>query len=125
MASRVAIDTKVSARTGTTAITFTAADVTDKNYFTNTGKEVVLINNVGVGSVTVTFSTPGIVDGSAMPDLAVVVAAGAIAVVGPFPRGLYSTTYTDEEDPPADHENVVLFEATSADAEIAVIKVGS
>lgn len=126
MASRVALAAAhVTGRTGTTAVTLEAADATNFNYFENTGKEVVLIQNDDVAQQTVTFATPGTLDGSALPDLTITVAAGALAVVGPFPRSLYNTDYTDDEEPPATHEDVVLVNASDADVKLAVIRVGA
>lgn len=58
--------------------------------FANTGQEVAVIKNASAGSITVTFVTQATVDTFAVPDLAVVFAAGETRAVGPFPSGIYN-----------------------------------
>lgn len=61
----------------------------------------LLVENGGVGSITVTIVVPGSTDyGQAEPDYTVTVAAGASKLIGPFPAdladsdGLVSITYS-------------------------------
>lgn len=58
--------------------------------FPNTGKEIVIFKNGDASSKTVTFVTPATLDGLAVTDLAVTVAAGELRAIGPFPPGIYS-----------------------------------
>jgi len=47
------------------------------------------VNNGSGSSVTVTIQTPGTVDGLAVADRTVAVAAAAEKLIGPFPSGVY------------------------------------
>lgn len=58
--------------------------------FPNTGAEVLVIKNGGGSGITLTVVTPVTVDGLAVADLTATIAAGATAMVGPFPPGTYS-----------------------------------
>lgn len=58
--------------------------------FVNTGKEALIVNNGSGAPVDVTLTTPQTVNGLAVADRAVTVAAGAQSVIGPFPKGLYN-----------------------------------
>jgi hypothetical protein len=57
--------------------------------FTNTGKEVVVINNASVGSINVTLDHKDAGSGAVVVDPVVAVGAGVIKVIGPFPKGRY------------------------------------
>ncbi len=61
--------------------------------FVNTGVELVAFKNASVGDITVTFVTPVTVDGLAVADRTVVVAAASTKLVGPFPPGWYNDTF--------------------------------
>lgn len=82
------------ARTGIDAATAVAA-AGGGDSFVNTGKEFLLIKNGSGGSITVTFVTQIQVDGQAVGDLAVAIAAGVTKLIGPFPKGYYNDG-TDE-----------------------------
>lgn len=70
--------------------TFAAVDAANGNEFVNDGKSVLYVKNAGVGSINVTASTPGTVDGLAVADLVVAVANGVNKMIGPFPPGIYN-----------------------------------
>lgn len=68
---------------------FTAADVAGDE-FVNTGVEYLeVINGSGAG-ITVTIATPNTVDGLAVTDRTVTIAAGARQKIGPFPTSIYN-----------------------------------
>lgn len=50
----------------------------------DTGRVVLVVNNAGGSSITVTALTPITVDGLNLEDLVVTVAAGAVEYLGPF-----------------------------------------
>jgi hypothetical protein len=56
----------------------------------NTGKEGFLIDNQDAASKTVTFVTQATVDGEAVGDKAVVIPAGEMHILGPFPKSTYN-----------------------------------
>lgn len=58
--------------------------------FANTGQEIAVIKNGSGSPITVTFVTQATVDGQAVGDLAVVLAAGETRSIGPFPTGIYN-----------------------------------
>jgi hypothetical protein len=96
-----------------TAITYVTANSTDNHAFDNSGgKKALLIKNGSASPFTATIVTPATVDGMAIPDLAVTVAAGATAIVGPFPDGTYNQS---------DDTVNVDASATSADVKLAII----
>lgn len=75
--------------------------------FANTGKEALLVShtNSGGSTVTVTISVEKTIDGLTVPDKTIDVAAGEIALLGPFDTGLYNDgdgnvnfSYSDETD---------------------------
>lgn len=67
-----------------------AAAAAGGDSFPNTEKEVVVITNGDSGAHDVTFVSPQTVDGQAVADKTVTMAAGATYVIGPFPAGTYS-----------------------------------
>jgi hypothetical protein len=70
-------------------------NVTDTFNFNNTGKEFLHFMKSGAGACTVTIVTPGTVDGLAVADRTVTVAATTGDVmIGPFPPGYYNTAGT-------------------------------
>jgi len=77
-------------------------NTSDTFVFANTGKEYVIFQKTGVGACTVTFDTPGTIDGLAIAQRTVTVDAGsgdAIAttsmeICGPFPPANYNTAGT-------------------------------
>lgn len=58
--------------------------------FPNTGKEFLVIKNGGAAAITVTLDIQQTVDGQAVTDKTVSVAAGATVLIGPFPTGIYN-----------------------------------
>ena len=63
--------------------------------FTPTDRTYVHIKNAGVGSITATIVTPGeAAPNIPIADVAVVVANGAEAIIGPFPAGLFQSAST-------------------------------
>ena len=77
--------------------TFTAAAAAGGgDTFANTGAEYFYINNAGVGSITVTFDSPGTcsfnVTANAAHDTVVSVGAGVAKIIGPFPKIRFNDT---------------------------------
>lgn len=68
---------------------YAAANV-DGNSVANTGDQFVHVKNGSASSVTVTIPTPAKVQGVDVADITVAVAAGAEAMIGPFPAGLFN-----------------------------------
>lgn len=60
--------------------------------FINTGSEVLIIKNGDSSGMTLTVVTPVTVDGQAVPDETMAVAAGETRMVGPFPPGWFNDT---------------------------------
>jgi len=75
-------------------VSVAGASVAASDTFTNTGAEVAIIFNGSGSPITATFTTSATLDGLAVADLAVAVAAGARTAVGPFPRYAYGSTVT-------------------------------
>lgn len=70
----------------------TAADATNGNYADNDGAtQVIAYNAHATLARTVTFVTPGTVDGGAVGDLQQSLAATEYGIFGPFPPGIYGT----------------------------------
>ena len=86
----VAIPVQTSSRAGV-ALTQTAASA-DGHTVINAGSDVMIVVNnvVPVASTTLTIEAGISVDGLVVPDKTVVVAAGKIAVIGPFPKSVYN-----------------------------------
>ena len=81
-------------------ITTPATAAASSQTFPNDGKTVIVVKNGNAGTSTLTFVTPHVVaDGDAAalatPDRAVAVAAGAYAVIGPFPPSVYNDANGD------------------------------
>lgn len=89
--ARAELTVYVLTRTGlsTAAGSFTAA-VADGHKFINDGNVNIVLANSSGSSVTVTLQTPGTVDGNAIANLAITLAAGARLVAGSFPRSVYN-----------------------------------
>jgi hypothetical protein len=67
-------------------------NVVDTFVFSNDGRTVLHFMKSGAGACTVTISTPGTVDGLAVADRTVTVAATTgDVVIGPFPPDTYNT----------------------------------
>ena len=81
---RVDLPVQTTAKTGV-VLSYVAADAANGHSFTNTAENVVLhVKNAGGGDTTLTFITPGTVEGQAIGDYAVVVSAGTEEIIGPF-----------------------------------------
>lgn len=74
-----------------TVVTFTAASAGGDKVAPGSGG-VVLVKNGDTNPHTVTVAVPGNEYGQARPDVPVVVAAGATAVIGPFPTDVGDPT---------------------------------
>lgn len=83
-----ALTTLTPAITGT-EVTWTAADVAGDT-FSGSTRGVLLVRNDDASSKTVTVVIPGTTYGQANPDVAVVVASGDYAAIGPFDAGTRS-----------------------------------
>lgn len=88
---RVALTPETIVREGL-APTYTAADETDGHEFLNTRQNVMLhVRNEDVSPTTITIITQQTVDGLALADRAIVVAAGTDVFIGPFSNIQYGT----------------------------------
>jgi len=72
------------------AVTEAAGDNVNGNQFTNDGKTILRVRNSSGGSLNVTITTPGTVDGLAVADRVVAVGAGVTTFIGPFPVDQYN-----------------------------------
>lgn len=71
------------------------AGTADGHYFANSGEEVVVIENSGAGSHTVTIPTPRTVEGLAVSEQTVVIPAGQVFMAGPFEPNTFNNTGAD------------------------------
>ena len=71
-------------RGGDAAPTVQDGDPVNHHQVLNSGRTVVVVQNAGVSPVDVTFETPGTVDGLAVADRVVSVAAGTTLYFGEF-----------------------------------------
>ena len=68
-----------------------AGDIANDHSMSNTGKEFISVRNSGASVRTVTLVTPGTVDGEAIADRTVSIAASATGkLIGPFPVAIYN-----------------------------------
>lgn len=81
--------TLVQVARGGTVYTYESA-AADGDAFINDGKTILAINNGSGTSITVTVATAGQVEGLAIDDVAIVVAAGALVMAGPFSRTVFN-----------------------------------
>ncbi len=97
---------------GAAAFVFTAADVTNKNSFPCTGRELVLIENTDSGAHTVTITS--VVDGqNRTGDITTYsLAAGAFAVLGPFHNSGWQQA-----------DGNIYLEATDATVKFAIVRL--
>lgn len=91
--ARTALAVQEVRRTGLTPA-FAAANV-DGHSVPNEGRTWLHVK-AGVTPVTVTLETPGTVDGLAVADRTVVVAASSERLIGPCPPGIYNQPGTGE-----------------------------
>ena len=78
--------------TGLTPTMNTASSDAEGNTFVNNGRTFVYVTNGYTATLTATFVTPITVNGLAVDDLTVTVAAAANAAVGPFQPETFNTT---------------------------------
>lgn len=71
----------------------------DGNSLANDGRMFLHVKNGSGSSINVTVETPGTVDGNAVADKVVAVAAGSEKMIGPYPPDVYNqsdgTMYID------------------------------
>lgn len=93
-----------------TAVTFTAANLTDKEQFTLTGRELILVKNDDAQSQTYTVNTVADPYGRTKDITTASIAAGAIHCIGPI--GLVGWQQSD---------GMLYLEASDTDVKFAVI----
>lgn len=82
--ARVSQTTQAVVKTGLVAAFTAPTSGVGNGDIIDTGRVVLVVNNAGGSSITVTVLTPVTVDGLALTPLTVTVAAGTIAYIGPF-----------------------------------------
>lgn len=76
---------------GVEPVVFEGLSAADTQLIPNKGGDVVLrVTNGGAEATNVTIATPGTVDGNAIADLVVAVAAGKTKLIGPLDPGVYN-----------------------------------
>ena len=90
----IALNPQVTSRSGTVVTYVTSTTVppltaTDRFQIPNNGSVLLLVKN-GATATVVTVETPSTVDGLAVADREVTVAADSDAVLGPFPPSIYN-----------------------------------
>jgi len=93
-------------------LAFVASDVADGNYYASTGKELVIVKNVGVAPVTVTVGSSADAQNREGDITDYSVAVDAISILGPF--GINGWQQSDGS---------VEINGSSADLEIAVLRL--
>lgn len=81
-----------TARTGLLTTGVTPGGSGDE--WANTGVEMILVKNGSLASINVTLDIKVTVDGAAVTDPVVAVAAGATKIIGPFPPSFYTDSTT-------------------------------
>jgi len=87
--ARTAITAHAVGRTGTRTVTMTAGDSVNNHEFTHGANRMLLVNNGSGAEITVTVKAPQTIDGMTLAGLVTTVAAGATAIIGPFPERTY------------------------------------
>ncbi len=89
-----ALTVTTTAAAGTVLPAQVAADNSNGNTFTNTGREALIVTNLSGGVLTVTITTNGVYAvgavNYAVADLAVNVANNASKIIGPFDKTLFN-----------------------------------
>ncbi len=80
----------VIARTGIVATAGTGQASTTSDKFANNGKQFLLVHNGDSGAHVLTFTSPATVDGLAVADPTVSLAAGASKLIGPFKPSVFN-----------------------------------
>lgn len=76
-------------RDGVASPTPATGDTTNGHVVSNTGRTIVTVKNTGASAHSVTFVIPGTVDGQAVADRVVSIAAGASREFGQFSPEIY------------------------------------
>jgi hypothetical protein len=71
----------INAATPIASLTLTAVDAANGNQWTYKGDQLLVVRNGGGAGITATVKSATTVDGLAVPDRAVTIAAGATAVI--------------------------------------------
>lgn len=87
--ARTELSHKEFTRAGVTITADTAADTSNGNVTVNDGEVVVVAENTGTTSATLTTVIPGSLDGIDHPDRQEDLAAGALEAFGPYPVSVY------------------------------------
>lgn len=97
MAATAITPTEIT-RAGVTEPAGTASDTSNGNSFANDGRVILRMKNENAGAQTVIVTTPGTVDGNAVADLTINLAAsgsaGDIKYAGPWPPAVYGDVVT-------------------------------
>lgn len=90
----MALKPYVQAKIGGATLAFTAATSGAGDTLAANGKGALIVLNGGGSAITVTVAVPGLTKyGAAQPDVtSISIAAGAYAVIGPFPNDLKDLT---------------------------------
>lgn len=109
------LGTKTSAYTANGAdLTMTAADASNKEQVTITGKELVIAHNTGASAYTVTISSVADAAAGRTGDVsAYSLAAGEYAVFGPFDLDGWEQS-----------DGKLYFEASNASVKFGVVRIG-
>ncbi len=88
--ARTAIVPIISVTPGIAVVAVAA--IADGHQFPNDERTVLVVDNASASPTTLTIATTATVDGFAVADLSVVVAAGTRKVFGPFRQSTFGTT---------------------------------
>lgn len=96
--ARTNIAATQASRAGTVLPAATAGDVVNGNSTANDGRVVLIVNNTGASSRTMTFTTARTIDGLTNPVRSEAIPAGETQVFGPFDPNDYGTTLAYNAD---------------------------
>ena len=97
---------------GAATLSFTAANVTDKNEYITTGRELIIARNVGASPYTVTVSSAPDKLGRTKDITAYSIAANSVMMLGPVPLDGFKQT-----------GGKVYLEASNASIEFAIVRL--
>lgn len=89
--ARTVLPVVQAARNGVTSPTEQAGDTTNGHVVTNSGRTIVTVRNADTSAHSVTFVTPGTVDGQAVGDRTASVPASTSMDFGDFPTSVYGS----------------------------------
>ena len=95
---RVAVPVTEVTRAGILPATEVNGDPTNNHYIPNDGATWLEVRNAGASSRTLTKVVNVTVDGNAVTNPTVALAASALKKVGPFPIGVYGSTFNFNVD---------------------------